>query len=73
MRVVKMTTDLNTTTNPKDVTDFRFRSNNCHNRDMLEYQAEKAFKAGAFDLAAHLAIAAGLYMLAGIGTKDVQE
>lgn len=49
---------------PKDVTDFRFRSENDHNRDMLEYQAEKAFVAGALTAAAAYATAAGLYAVA---------
>jgi hypothetical protein len=51
---------------PLDVTDFRFRSANNHNRDMLEYQAEKAFKAGAFSQAAAFAQAAGLYAIASL-------
>lgn len=49
---------------PMDVTEFRFRSSNAHNRDMLEYQSEKAFKAGAFELSAAFAQAAAQYTVA---------
>jgi hypothetical protein len=57
---------MTTNTDPFDVTKFRFRADNTHNRDMLEYQSEKAHLAGSVDLAAQFAIAAGLYGLLGL-------
>lgn len=55
---------------PYDVTDFRFRTVNYHNRAMLEYQAEKAFMAGDKPLAAAFAQAAAMYAIASKLTRD---
>jgi hypothetical protein len=53
-------------TDPLDVTEFRFRGSNHHNRDMLEHQAEKAFSAGNLTLAGTFAQAAALYAIAAV-------
>lgn len=53
---------------PMNVTEFRFRSDNVHNRDMLEYQSEKAYLAGRLDVAASFAIASALYALIAVQT-----
>ena len=58
---------------PKNVTDFRFRADNAHNRDMLEYQAEKAHLAKDFPLAAAYAQAAGLYAIAALLTDHFPQ
>jgi len=49
---------------PLDVTKFAFRLNDDHNRVMLEFQAEKAFRDKNHKLAAAYAQAAGLYAVA---------
>lgn len=46
-----------------DVTQFRFRASNAHNRDMLEYHAERAALTGDMALAAAFTQAAGLYAI----------
>lgn len=53
-----------------DVRQFRFRASDVHNRDMLEYQSEKAHLAGALDLAAQFAIAAAIYGLTAIHNEN---
>jgi hypothetical protein len=57
----------------KDVTDFRFRADDAHNRDMLEYQSENAFLAGNLALAASFAQAAGLYAIVGLLAERVER
>ena len=53
---------------PLDATQFRYREDHRHNRDMLEFQAEKAFLEGAHNTAALFAIAGGLQgLIAAVG------